>query len=162
MDGDPGSDLKPVADVGFQCLDRLVKPAAKHLIRQVSEPALDLVDPGSARGCELELNAGGGVSEPRLDLLSLVRGVVVTDDVHIGGPKSSPEKGARTRQQEHPVGVPACRRGGQSTPERVVQLLPVRRRQEILLETRMVCANQDLSVDAKSEQGENRWIIDAG
>ena len=35
----------PVADVGFQGLDRLVDAAADLLVGQVAEPALDLVDP---------------------------------------------------------------------------------------------------------------------
>src|SRR5215469_17494062 len=78
--GVPGGD--PVADVGFEGLDRGVAAAADFLVGEVAEPSFDLVDPGRSGGGEVHGEAGVA-GEPGLDLGGLVSGVVVADEVDV-------------------------------------------------------------------------------
>jgi hypothetical protein len=72
----------PGADVFLECLDWAVIWAAQQVVGQIRERSLDLVDLAGVGGRVVDLEAGM-LLEPAADRGALVRGVVVTDQVHV-------------------------------------------------------------------------------
>ena len=68
---------------------RLMDAAADHLVGEVAEPPLDLVDPGRAGGREVQAEAGVP-GQPGLDERGLVGGEVVADQVHVRARRARP------------------------------------------------------------------------
>ena len=74
--------IDEAADGVFQ-LDRAAVDAAPDLFfGQLSEPALDQIEPGSRGGSEVQVEART-FGKPAADPLGLVRAVVVQDEVHV-------------------------------------------------------------------------------
>ena len=76
------SDLDEPADVFFELSRAEVRSALDHLLGEVSEPALDLVEPRAIgrREVEVEPRMPG---KPALDSRCLVRRVVIHHDVDV-------------------------------------------------------------------------------
>lgn len=73
-------------DVGLDAFDELAYPAERsapnRLLRDESEPPLDLVEPGGVRRSEVHVETRPP-GQPGLDLSVLMRGVVVEHQMHI-------------------------------------------------------------------------------
>lgn len=81
----PGILVVPIderADIGFELPDGGMNTSPEPLSAKLSEPALDLIDPGrrSRREVDMIMRSAG---EPGLDLGRFVGGIVIHDDMDI-------------------------------------------------------------------------------
>src|SRR6201993_2605938 len=76
--------LQVVVDGGFEFGDAVEDAAADTVGGNPAEEALDLVDPGARRGCEVHVEAAV-LGQPGFDRRVLMGGIVVGDQVQIEG-----------------------------------------------------------------------------
>ena len=94
--------LNESGDVGLEVLDTAMDAALDLLVGEQREPAFDLIKPGGAGRCEVQVTARVA-GEPGLDRRRLVSGVIVEHqmDVEIGR--------HRLLDLRQEVAVPRCR-----------------------------------------------------
>jgi len=74
--------IDEAADSVFQLACAALDAAPDLFFGQLSEPALDPIEPGGRGGSEVQVEART-FGEPAADPLGLVRAVVVQDEVHL-------------------------------------------------------------------------------